>query len=713
MYSSFLIHRKIKLGGKKMSIQEPDQNCVSSGDRGGFFIPSDTERDWAGEETGERVGIQQKRLRGALDGLFRAVRCESESVRPEHISTLVEIIVRNFRKKETSVSWAHGDQDGGRKDGEVTGELDCPGCSLFIAEPVTVACGHSYCRSCLEQAFLSKCKKCQEELGEKHLLRANVVLCGLLEKWFPEEIHKTKRVAEVKELLRSKHFSPALSLATQLLDSDPSNIRLRVCRSEAYRCLQHYHHALEDLDMCVSVAPSVEVVFCKAKLLKEMGRVDESVKLCLQCLCVDQEFQEARQEVENILCDLLVPTCESVQTLEECSEPSGLIRAQSLRAHMVGGVRGEGLKRVSSAPQLGDKGALLKRKLSGLEVGPEVVETSDTKHKKHGVISAASACSDEDNLHLSVPRDLLDPSDFECSLCMRLFYEPVTTPCGHSFCKSCLQRSLDHSPQCPLCKESLRLYLASRRFSVTRVLDDIIKSYLCEEHAGRQKIHNDETKELSDLENNVPIFVCTMAYPTVPCPLHVFEPRYRLMIRRCIETGTRQFGMCISDAHKGFADFGCMLHIRNVHFLPDGRSVVDTFGGKRFHVITRSMRDGYYIANIEYLQDQRVEGKEELQLQDLYDQVYNHASVWFHSLENRFRNQILQHFGPMPEKEMDIQSSPNGPACCWWLLAVLPVDPRYQLSVLSMTTLRERLVKIQHILAYLQNTQHERNTHAQ
>lgn len=42
-----------------------------------------------------------------------------------------------------------------------------------------------------------------------------------------------------------------------------------------------------------------------------------------------------------------------------------------------------------------------------------------------------------------------------------------------------------------------------------------------------------------------------MAYPTVPCPLHVFEPRYRLMIRRCMDTGTRQFGMCINDPQKG------------------------------------------------------------------------------------------------------------------------------------------------------------------
>lgn len=53
------------------------------------------------------------------------------------------------------------------------------------------------------------------------------------------------------------------------------------------------------------------------------------------------------------------------------------------------------------------------------------------------------------------------------------------------------------------------------------------------------------------LNKDVPIFVCTMAFPTIPCPLHVFEPRYRLMIRRCMETGTKQFGMCLADELKG------------------------------------------------------------------------------------------------------------------------------------------------------------------
>lgn len=52
------------------------------------------------------------------------------------------------------------------------------------------------------------------------------------------------------------------------------------------------------------------------------------------------------------------------------------------------------------------------------------------------------------------------------------------------------------------------------------------------------------------LTKNIPIFVCTMSFPGIPCPLHVFEPRYRLMIRRCQESGSRRFGMCIYENGK-------------------------------------------------------------------------------------------------------------------------------------------------------------------
>ena len=46
-----------------------------------------------------------------------------------------------------------------------------------------------------------------------------------------------------------------------------------------------------------------------------------------------------------------------------------------------------------------------------------------------------------------------------------------------------------------------------------------------------------------------------------------------------------------------------MLEIRDVQYLPDGRSLVDTVGGRRFSVLSRGSRDGYSTARVAWLQD--------------------------------------------------------------------------------------------------------------
>lgn len=41
-----------------------------------------------------------------------------------------------------------------------------------------------------------------------------------------------------------------------------------------------------------------------------------------------------------------------------------------------------------------------------------------------------------------------------CSICMDTFKKPVTTDCGHSFCKKCLRLNFDYTDRvCPLCKK--------------------------------------------------------------------------------------------------------------------------------------------------------------------------------------------------------------------------------------------------------------------
>ncbi|NXL49934.1 LONF1 protein, partial [Podilymbus podiceps] len=719
------------------------------GGSGGSGEEADGERELLAR-LGERpvVGNRLKEVVGAS----LASACLGPLAGPQRLGTLVDCLVLNYGLRQR-LGWSPGRGAAAEGGGAAEGPLRCCGCGRFLSEPVTVPCGHTYCRRCLRRELRARCRRCRDWLlpagGTSTAaapLRTSVVLNQLAEKWFPGECERARTGRRLEELLAQGRFREALGAVSQALQADSSDLMLRIYRAESYVGLREYKTAIEDLNFVISKMPNwPEVYFRKGKVLQDSGFVGDALQLFLQCLALDKDFLPAKLQVEKTLCDVLSPeklgeslkestwnsphirnksfilgseVTESYCNLQLCPEQNlggsevlepvsgSLNRAQS--AHALNSTedlaKEDGLKRVSSEPLLSgqEKGALLKRKLSFSEQDTVVCEDGKNKHKKQG----ESSKRDMTLAFGTIPGHLIDVSDFECSLCMRLFFEPVTTPCGHTFCKGCLERCLDHAPQCPLCKESLKEYLASRKYSITELLEELIIKYLSDELEERKRIHAEETAEHSNLTKNVPMFVCTMAYPTVPCPLHVFEPRYRLMIRRSMETGTKQFGMCISDSQNGFADYGCMLQIRNVHFLPDGRSVVDTVGGKRFRVLRRGMKDGYCTADIEYLEDVKVADEEQLKkLRELHNFVYNQACSWFQNLRNKFRTQILQHFGPMPDREENIQAMPNGPAWCWWLLAVLPVDPRYQLSVLSMMSLKDRLIKIQHILTYFSRDQ--------
>ncbi|KAL3056897.1 hypothetical protein OYC64_007390 [Pagothenia borchgrevinki] len=48
--------------------------------------------------------------------------------------------------------------------------------------------------------------------------------------------------------------------------------------------------------------------------------------------------------------------------------------------------------------------------------------------------------------------------EFRCSICLDVFREPVSTPCGHNYCRACISSYWSSRAiiQCPLCKESFR-----------------------------------------------------------------------------------------------------------------------------------------------------------------------------------------------------------------------------------------------------------------
>ncbi|KAL7875483.1 hypothetical protein AOLI_G00104460 [Acnodon oligacanthus] len=50
---------------------------------------------------------------------------------------------------------------------------------------------------------------------------------------------------------------------------------------------------------------------------------------------------------------------------------------------------------------------------------------------------------------------LLSEDQLQCAICLNEFIDPVSTPCGHNFCRVCLKECWDSSSrcQCPVCKE--------------------------------------------------------------------------------------------------------------------------------------------------------------------------------------------------------------------------------------------------------------------
>jgi Lon protease-like protein len=83
------------------------------------------------------------------------------------------------------------------------------------------------------------------------------------------------------------------------------------------------------------------------------------------------------------------------------------------------------------------------------------------------------------------------------------------------------------------------------------------------------------------------------------------------MLRRCLESSTPRFGMIMpirtaptsttsSRAPSAYdGEYGTMLEIRSVQMLPDGRSMVETWGSHRFRILERGTLDGYMVGRIE------------------------------------------------------------------------------------------------------------------
>ncbi|KAK3822001.1 MAG: PUA-like domain-containing protein [Linnemannia elongata] len=342
----------------------------------------------------------------------------------------------------------------------------------------------------------------------------------------------------------------------------------------------------------------------------------------------------------------------------------------------------------------------------------------------------------------------------ECQVCFLVFDQPLTTSCGHTLCKSCLITSLDHNPNCPLCRRKLPLYMFYHNQPVNKALVRLIN------FMDRQSAENEierssgyatttttttpSVEEQRDLDPNLamtPLFINSLIFPRMPCYLLVFEPRYRRMLRNVLKTESKVFGMVLPPQQRKqhrFAmdeavtrwepsrEYGTLLKIVSLELLPDGRALVETVGLSRFQILSPSLTrselspppntDPVYpryttLSSANASTSSQPSRTEEQPLANAKDEKGQEVILGLKDLHNvelelisqKQLMQILQGFvshmqdrlGPLAtqrlEREFGEMIEDDGRSFSFWVGSILPVRPDQKYELLKQISVRQRL----------------------
>jgi len=106
----------------------------------------------------------------------------------------------------------------------------------------------------------------------------------------------------------------------------------------------------------------------------------------------------------------------------------------------------------------------------------------------------------------------------------------------------------------------------------------------------------------------------TVLYPGLLLPLHIFEERYRQLVRELAalpDDQPKRFGVVAikqgreagEDGVQALYAVGCVADLRQVEALPDGRFDIVTTGSQRFRLLEVDRSQPYLVGVVDYLDE--------------------------------------------------------------------------------------------------------------
>ncbi|XP_033941521.1 E3 ubiquitin-protein ligase TRIM39-like [Pseudochaenichthys georgianus] len=106
---------------------------------------------------------------------------------------------------------------------------------------------------------------------------------------------------------------------------------------------------------------------------------------------------------------------------------------------------------------------------------------------------------------MSAASCLLTEDQFLCSICLDVFTNPVTMPCGHNFCKACISEYWDRNvpSQCPNCK---KVFNTKPELLVNTFISEVAAQF---RQSAQQKASSSSSEQHVVKPGEVPCDVCT------------------------------------------------------------------------------------------------------------------------------------------------------------------------------------------------------------
>ncbi len=180
--------------------------------------------------------------------------------------------------------------------------------------------------------------------------------------------------------------------------------------------------------------------------------------------------------------------------------------------------------------------------------------------------------------------------------------------------------------------------------------------------------------------DRIPLFPLNVVlFPGEQLPLHIFEPRYRRMVRECLDDKSL-FGMLLAMPN-GVVHVGCTAEILEVlKSYEDGRMDIITVGRDLFQVVDIQTDDSLLRGDIDYLEDRESlpDPAQRRQLIELYETCH---TILYSSLP----------------KDLE---SPLSNQLSYSIASALPLDLLWKQQILELRSEAERQERL---VAYLRD----------